>query len=109
MPSFSGGMAYDAASHAIYITGATYATYGTLSGGGQNKNKKSKDQPTMEYPSFRQLVESASDMYDDVIFKTNDLYNEPAPEPVVRPSPFIFGKPNGSQVSYLRRDSLYVC
>ena len=37
----------------------------------------------MEQPSFRQLVDSASDIYDEVVFKTNDLYNEPAPDPVV--------------------------
>jgi hypothetical protein len=37
----------------------------------------------MEHLSFRQLVESASDMYDKVNFKTTDLYNEPAPDPIV--------------------------
>jgi hypothetical protein len=32
---------------------------------------------------FRELVESASDMYDKVNFQSDALYNEPAPEPYV--------------------------
>jgi hypothetical protein len=42
----------------------------------------------MEQPSFRQLVITASDIYDRVVFNTNDLYNEPAPDPIVSRNPF---------------------